>query len=243
MNQDPRPALLCITPAPAIDRTAHVERIAHDEVLRPTEMFVLPGGKGVNAARAAVALGGRVITTGIAGGHAGRWLVEALSAEGLEPHWSFAKAESRTAYVTVDESGTSVLVYERAAPATADEYGAFLRLLEERLLPASARAVVAGSIPGGLPPSEHGAIVEAARRTGVPLLVDVTGAGPAAGAGSGTRHRQDRPHRGRRIGDRRWRMPRPWMRPWPWSSAAPAWPWSPMAPTRSRPPMPRPSGA
>ena len=46
---DPRPALLCITPAPAIDRTAHVERLAHDEVLRPIEMFVLPGGKGVNA--------------------------------------------------------------------------------------------------------------------------------------------------------------------------------------------------
>jgi 1-phosphofructokinase family hexose kinase len=185
MNQDTRPALLCITPAPAIDRTAHVERIAHDEVLRPTEMFVLPGGKGVNAARAAVALGGRAITTGIAGGHAGRWLVEALAAEGLEPHWSFAKAESRTAYVTVDESGTSVLVYERAAPATPDEYGAFLRLLEERLLPVSARAVVAGSIPAGLPPSEHGAIVEAARRTGVPLLVDVTGPGllPALQAG------------------------------------------------------------
>ena len=85
----------------------------------------------------------------------------------------------------VDENGSSVLVYERAAPATPDEYEAFLRLLEERLLPACARAVVAGSIPGDLPPGEHGAIVEAARRTGVPLLVDVTGPGlaPALEAG------------------------------------------------------------
>jgi tagatose 6-phosphate kinase len=174
---DPRPALLCITPAPAIDRTAHVERLAHDEVLRPVEMFVLPGGKGVNAARAAVALGGRVVTTGIAGGHAGRWLVEALSTEGLEPHWAFAKAESRTAYVVVDASGETVLVYERATPATPDEYEAFLRLLEQRLLPACARAVVAGSIPAGLPSQRHGEIVEAAHRAEVPLLVDVTGPG------------------------------------------------------------------
>lgn len=185
MNKDPRPALLCITPAPAIDRTAHVERIATDEVLRPREMFVLPGGKGVNAARAAVALGGRAVTTGIAGGHAGRWIVEALSAEGLEPHWSFAKAEARTAYVTVDETGTSVLVYERATPATPDEYDAFLRLLEERLLPACARAVVAGSIPSGLPPSRHGEIVEAAHRAEVPLLVDVTGPGLIAALDAG----------------------------------------------------------
>ena len=160
-------------------------RIELDEVLRPREMFVLPGGKGVNAARAAVALGGRAITTGIAGGHAGRWIVEALSAEGLEPHWSFARAESRTAYVTVDESGSSVLVYERATPATPDEFAAFLRLLEERLLPACARAVVAGSIPAGLPPSDHGAIVEAARRAGVPLLVDATGPGLLAALEAG----------------------------------------------------------
>ena len=180
MNKDPRPALLCITPAPAIDRTAHVERLAHGEVLRPTEMFVLPGGKGVNAARAAVALGGRAVTTGIAGGHAGRWIVEALSAEGLEPHWAFAKAESRTAYVTVDEAGQSMLVYERSTPATPDEYDAFIRLLEERLLPACARAVVAGSIPSGLPARRHGEIVEAARHAGVPLLVDASGPGLVA---------------------------------------------------------------
>ena len=185
MAQDPRPALLCITPAPAIDRTAHVERIAHDEVLRPLEMIVLPGGKGVNAARAAVALGGRAVTTGIAGGHAGRWLVEALGVEGLEPHWSFARAESRTAYVTVDELGASILVYERPAPATVDEWGTFMRLLGERLLPASARAVVAGSIPAGLPADAHAALVEAARRAAVPLLVDASGPGLVAALEAG----------------------------------------------------------
>ena len=140
-------------------------------------MFVLAGGKGVNAARAAVALGGRAVTTGIAGGHAGRWIVESLAAEGLEPHWSFAKAESRTTYVVVDETGASVLVYERSTPATPDEYDAFLRLLEERLLPACARAVVAGSIPSGLPEGSHGAIVVAAHRAGVPLLVDASDSG------------------------------------------------------------------
>jgi hypothetical protein len=31
---DQRPILLCITPAPAVDRTARVARIEHREVLR-----------------------------------------------------------------------------------------------------------------------------------------------------------------------------------------------------------------
>jgi 1-phosphofructokinase family hexose kinase len=185
MAEPPRPALLCITPAPAIDRTARVERLVHHQVLRPLELHALPGGKGVNAARAAVALGGRVMTTGIAGGHAGRWIVESLSAEGLQPHWSFAKAESRTTYVVVDAAGESILVYERPAGATPDEYAAFLRLLAQQLLPLSGMAVVAGSIPAGIDVRGHGAIVEVCREAGVPLLVDASGHGLLAALAAG----------------------------------------------------------
>ena len=172
-----RPALLCITPSPAIDRTAHVERISPGEVLRPIDLVALPGGKGVNAARAAARLGGRVMTTGIAGGHAGRWIVEALAEEGLEPHWSYARAESRTTYVTVDRTGASVIVYEHPSPATEQEYAAFLRLLREELLPRCERAIVAGSIPAGIDSRGHAAIVEVCREAGRPLLVDASGAG------------------------------------------------------------------
>lgn len=185
MPDDERAVLLCITPAPAIDRTAHVARIEHGEVLRPLELVALPGGKGVNAARAAVRLGGQVITTGIAGGHAGRWIVEALASEGLSPHWSTATAESRTTYVTVDASGDSVLVYEPPGPASEEEFETFLRLLEEELLPRSARAIVAGSIPAGIDARGHAAIVEVCRRAGCPLLVDASGGGLLAALRAG----------------------------------------------------------
>ena len=184
-EQPPSPALLCITPSPAIDRTAHVGRIVHGEILRPIELVALPGGKGVNAARAAARLGGRVMTTGIAGGHAGRWIVESLAAEGLDPHWAPAVAESRTTYVTVDHAGTSVIVYERPSSASDEEFSAFLRLLEDELLPASGRAIVAGSVPAGVEAYGHAAIVEACRRAGCPLLVDASGQGLLVALGAG----------------------------------------------------------
>jgi len=170
------PTLLCITPAPAIDRTAHVERIVHGEVLRPLQLVALPGGKGVNAARAAARLGGRVMTTGIAGGHAGRWIEEALAEEGLDPQWSHARAESRTTYVTVDRSGEAIIVYEHPAPASDEEFAAFLELLQHRLLPRCGRAILAGTVPAGIDRG-HAAIVETCRRAGRPLLVDASGAG------------------------------------------------------------------
>ena len=91
--------ILCVTPNPAIDRTARVARLTFGAVLRPTEVLALPGGKGINVARAAHALGALVTTTGFAGGHAGRWLVEALDAEGLNPRFVPVPGETRTTYV------------------------------------------------------------------------------------------------------------------------------------------------
>ncbi|MGH2579495.1 MAG: PfkB family carbohydrate kinase [Actinomycetota bacterium] len=44
-----------------------------------------PGGKGLNVARSAHALGADVTATGILAGHAGRWIEEALAAEGVPP--------------------------------------------------------------------------------------------------------------------------------------------------------------
>jgi tagatose 6-phosphate kinase len=171
------PLLLCVTPSPAIDRTARVERLVTGRILRPLDIVALPGGKGVNAARAAQRLGARVMTTGIAGGHAGRWIVEALEREGLAPRFATAEAESRTTYVTVDTTGESLIVYERPAPASEGEFAAFLALLRDELLPAADRAIVAGSLPDGVPVEGFARIVEAAQEARCPLLVDASGAG------------------------------------------------------------------
>jgi tagatose 6-phosphate kinase len=168
--------LLCVTPNPAVDRTAHVAELAFDQILRPTEVVVLPGGKGIVSARAAVRLGGRVVTTGICGGHAGEWLVEALARESLGPQFVRTDAETRSTYVTVDRSGRSVIVYEPAAPLTEDVLDRLARLMLRELLPITSRVIVSGSMPTGLPPEGHRLLVRACHDGGRPCLLDVGGA-------------------------------------------------------------------
>lgn len=164
-----------VTPAAAIDRTALVDRLAYDTILRPREVRVLPGGKGVNVCRAAGRLGAEVASTGICGGHAGRWLVEALQREGLSPHFVVTEAETRTTYVTADDAGRSVIVYEPTAPVPPTCLAELVALLRGDLLPRAAWLVCAGSLPVGLGADTHALLVAAAREAGVRSLVDTGG--------------------------------------------------------------------
>jgi 1-phosphofructokinase family hexose kinase len=167
--------IACVTPSPAIDRTARVARLVLGTVLRPVEVVALPGGKGLNAARAAHRMGAPVATTGLAGGHAGGWLVEALEREGLSPRFAPAARETRTTYVTVDPSGRSVIVYEPSEPVSAEEWEGFLGLLAREVLPAAAWVIAAGSLPTGVAPDGYARIEAACRAADRPVLVDTSG--------------------------------------------------------------------
>jgi 1-phosphofructokinase family hexose kinase len=177
--------ILCVTPSPAIDRTARVDRLTFGAVLRPTDVLALPGGKGNNVARAANRLGALVTTTGFAGGHAGRWLVEALDAEGLNPRYVSVAGETRTTYVTVDAGGRSVLVYEPGTAVTDDDIDALLALLGTELLPSATWMAVCGSPPPGMRPEGYATLVEASHAAGRPCIIDVGGAALLAALAAG----------------------------------------------------------
>ncbi len=164
-----------VTLAPAVDRTALVDRLAFDTILRPSDVRVLPGGKGVNACRAARLLGAQVATTGICGGHAGAWLVEALAAEGLEPHFLTAGPETRSTYVATDAAGRSMLIYEPGPVLAESDLERLIAQLRAELLPRTAWLVCSGSLPAGLPIDSYAQLVHAAHEAGARCLVDAGG--------------------------------------------------------------------
>ena len=75
--------VLTIVPKPAVDKTAVIPNFRLGEINRPQELIVLPGGKGLNVARAARTLGAEVFTCLLLAGHAGRWMMQALAEEGI----------------------------------------------------------------------------------------------------------------------------------------------------------------
>ncbi len=75
--------ILTVTLNPALDRTMIVPNFQVGFRHRATETVMLPGGKGINVARAAKALGRPVIATGFIGGRKGDQIVADLNEEGI----------------------------------------------------------------------------------------------------------------------------------------------------------------
>ena len=90
-----------------------------------------PGGKGLNVARAAAALGGDVSAVALLGGHAGRWIAEQLAAEGvpLDAAWAATSRRDRRSRCAGALEGLTEF-YEHGHPVTASEWAAFDELVE-----------------------------------------------------------------------------------------------------------------
>lgn len=167
--------ILSITPNPAVDRTARVARVMVGEIIRPLAVLALPGGKGLNVARAAHTLGVEVRTTGVVGGHSGQWLVEEAAREGLNPRFVSSGHETRTTYVVVGDDGRSVIVYEKGLDQPQSSFDELISLLRTELLGGCSYAVVAGGLPGGFDPNGLGRIVATCHQSGVRCVVDSHG--------------------------------------------------------------------
>lgn len=167
--------ILCITPNPAIDRTLVLPELRPGEVVRPEQVIISAGGKGLNVARALQILGGTARCYGPAGGHHGRMLAALAAADGLAAHWTDIAEETRVCTILVDRtSGLSTGIYERGEPLAPEAWARFAADVL-RLAGACRLACICGSLPAGVPPQALGELVAALQAAGLPIWVDTSG--------------------------------------------------------------------
>ena len=105
--------IVTVTMNAAIDRTVTVPNFQLGHRHRASQGLTLAGGKGINIARALKLLDVPVVATGLAGGRAGRRIVEELTSEAILNDFVGIDDESRTTTVVVDPtSGTLTEINE-----------------------------------------------------------------------------------------------------------------------------------
>jgi 1-phosphofructokinase family hexose kinase len=165
--------ILCVAGNPSIDKLFEVSEIVIGEIHRPDRLIVLPGGKGIHVAQVATALGAEAVVTGLLAGHTGRWVAEALAAEGVTGEWAWGAGETRSS-LSVADSATGRLTefYEDGTALSGEEWRA-VRSIVDSQLPAANWLALAGSLPDGT--SGYPELIESAPAHDVRCAVDSRG--------------------------------------------------------------------
>jgi 1-phosphofructokinase/tagatose 6-phosphate kinase len=167
--------IITVTLNPALDKTLEVPNFTPGRRHRSVEQVTMPGGKGVNVARAIKRLGQPVIATGLAGGATGTRIVEALNDEAILNAFVRIRDESRTNTAVLDPtSGLQTEINERGPAVSAQE----LELFREKLLylaKGASMCVFAGSLPRGVETDVYADLIREVKRLGVLTVVDTEG--------------------------------------------------------------------
>jgi 1-phosphofructokinase family hexose kinase len=167
--------ILCIAGNPSIDKLFEVEHLTPGGIHRPGGFTQVPGGKGLNVARAATALGADVIATGILGGHAGRWVAQALDAEGVTGRFAWAVGETKSSLSVADHATGRLTEFYEDGSAIDEGAWEMLERIAGDLLRRATWVTMSGSLPPGAPADGYARLVRTARRLGVAAALDASG--------------------------------------------------------------------
>jgi 1-phosphofructokinase/tagatose 6-phosphate kinase len=167
--------IITVTLNAAIDKTLAVPSFTPGRRHRTVDQTTMPGGKGVNIARAIKQLGQPVIATGLAGGATGTRIVEALNDESILNDFVRIREESRTNTVVLDPTtGVHTEINERGPAISPQE----LQLFRDKLLYLAQGAsicVFAGSLPRGIEADIYFSLIREVGRLGVTTMIDTDG--------------------------------------------------------------------
>jgi 1-phosphofructokinase family hexose kinase len=154
-------------------------------VLRADDVAVSPGGKGLNVARAARALGIPAVLVAFLPGHTGRAAAALIAAEGVTLQGIPVAGEIRSTAVILEPGGRTTVLHEPGPPLADGDWPA-LEAAIEAALPDHGVLVCSGSLPPHSPRDAYARLARLARDAGRATVVDANGpalrAALAAGA-------------------------------------------------------------
>lgn len=167
--------IVCLAANPSVDKLFEIERLVRGDIHRPDGFVQVPGGKGLNAARAANALGAKATAVALLRGHTGKWLEEMLGVEGVPVRSVWTHGENRSSLSVADrESGVLTEFYEHGSDIPSSAWAELLHAVESTWAPAG-WLTISGSTPVGAPDQGYRDLVRDARVEGVRVALDAEG--------------------------------------------------------------------
>jgi 1-phosphofructokinase family hexose kinase len=158
-----------------LDRTGTIDSLQPGAVLRFERVVVTPGGKGLNVARAARALGVRALLVGFVPGETGRVGAGMIAREAVELRAVPCGGELRSTAIVMERDGRTTVLNEPGPEITLGEWEGLEAAVADELA-GHGVLVCSGSVPPGSPEDAYARLAALAARTGRPCVVDAAGA-------------------------------------------------------------------
>ena len=163
-----------VTLNPALDYHITLPGLAPGEIQWFSHSSFSPGGKGINVSLLLSSLGVETRALGIAAGFTGREIARLLEERGCPADMVFLEEGCSRVNVKLQTPGGEETAFNGPGPdippqAVAQLLGKLSTLGPEDVL------VLSGSLPQGLPETAFPQLLEAARRAGAKLVVDMAG--------------------------------------------------------------------
>ena len=166
--------MLIAGPNLTIDRTATLPELRPGEVLRFDRVVVTPGGKGLNVARAARALGVEALLAGFVPGETGRAAAGMIGREGVALRSVPCRGELRSTAIVMEHGGRTTVLNEPGPRISADEWAAYEAAIAEEI-DGHGVLVCSGSVPPGSPEDAYARLTAIAVGAGCRCVVDAAG--------------------------------------------------------------------
>jgi 1-phosphofructokinase len=174
-----------VTLNPAIDKSVTVQGFEIGKTNRGEVDRVDAGGKGINVAKALKRLGSTVCALGLVAGSNGRFILDALSAEGILVDFVQVPGETRVNLKIHDpEKGTETELNEPGFRVTAEHMEELRRKIEVHA-PHCQVMVFSGSLPLDAPATIFADLIRIAKAHGAKCFLDTAGPGLKHGLAAG----------------------------------------------------------
>ena len=167
--------IVTVTLNPALHVGYEAERVSRGAANRVSRVSYRAGGRGLAVARVLHTFGHDVVAAGLVGGGAGELIKAELARAGVATQFTWITGESRRVLEVADSSDGTVTTFGEPAPyITTEELGRLAADYRSLMADATA-AVLAGSLPDGLPAETYGSLASYAAEAGVPVVLDAAG--------------------------------------------------------------------
>jgi len=164
--------IVCLAANPSIDKLFEIERLVKGDIHRPSGLVQTAGGKGLNVARAATALGADVVAVGLMRGHTGAWLEETLAAEGVRASHVWTHGENRSSLSVADRETRGLTeFYEHGSEVPPSAWTELVHAASSAWVPGG-WLTISGSMPQGTPDDGYRDLVREARAARVRVALD-----------------------------------------------------------------------